>query len=39
MRIGVPSGTREASLTIASFGIRMQPCETRPGNNPGSLVP
>ena len=36
---GVPTGISVASFRIEAFGMRMQPCETRPGRIPGSFVP
>ena len=36
---GVPTGISLASLRTAAFGMRMQPCETRPGRICGSFVP
>ena len=39
MRTGVPTGISLASRETFAFGIRMQPCDGRPGMSPGSLVP
>ena len=36
---GVPTGMRAASRRIWALGIRMQPCEIRPGISSGSSVP
>ena len=36
---GVPTGISRARRLIAAFGIRTQPCETRPGRIPGWFVP
>ena len=36
---GVPTGISRFSVRTAAFGIRMHPCETRPGRMFGSFVP